>query len=201
MCLSFSYLLWLLSEASGSTKLAKFLNDECTPARPQGEETNLISAKRAGWYWKSSGILPGPILEIFILIAWMNWMCRSEKSSLPLRELSKWSITHSFVCFLHVRFCLPLSHFPHCRVLLLIACLLKQKLHCVNISCKWNCDKILHQHISTYQIFIRGIFVNVLVTIRRNDRQHISIENHFYFSCPVMYIYLLGDNCMFLHRD
>lgn len=128
MCLSFSYLLWLLSEAPSSMKPAKFLNDECTLVRLLGKEANLISAKRGVWYWKSSGISPGTILEIFILIARMNWMCCSDKSTLPPRELYKWSITDLFVCLLHVCVWLPVSYFQTRLVLLLIACLLKQKL-------------------------------------------------------------------------
>ena len=128
MCLSFSYLLWLLSEALGSMELAKFLNDECILVCPLGKEENLISTVRGGWYWKSSGISPGTILEIFILIAWMNWMCCSDESTLPPRELYKWSTTDLFVCLLHVCVWLPVSHFHTRLVLLLIACLLKQKL-------------------------------------------------------------------------
>lgn len=96
MCLSVLCLLRLLSEAPGSMKPAIFLNDECEWVPLQGRETYLISAERGGWYWKSSGILPAPILKPFILIAWMNWMFCFDKSSLAPRELCKWSIADSF---------------------------------------------------------------------------------------------------------
>lgn len=58
----------------GTTKLAKFLNDEWKLACPLGEQTDLILARKGCWYWKSPGILPGVILEIFTRIAWMNWI-------------------------------------------------------------------------------------------------------------------------------
>ena len=189
MCLSFSYLLWLLSEALGSMKLAKFQNDECTLVPPPGEETNLISVERGGWYWKSSGILPGTILEIFILIAWMNWMCSSDKSTLPPRELCKWSITDLFVCLLHVCVCVcvrlsALKSFSYspCAVVDCLCTQAKTLFTVLTYHINETLDKIFHPHITTYQILIRGTFFKILVTTWRNGRQQISIENHIYFS-------------------
>lgn len=120
MCLSFPYLLWLLSKMLGFTKLAKFLNDECTLVHLLGVETNLTSTEKGGWYCKSPGILSGTILEIFILFAWIY--C-SDKSLLPLWELYNCSIRDFFVWFLHVYlFVCPACLFTQAKNLTMCAC-------------------------------------------------------------------------------
>lgn len=213
MCLSFPYLLWLLSKVLGFTKPAKFLNDECIPRHPLGVETNLTSTEKGGWYCRSPGILSGTILEIFILFAWIY--C-PDKSLLPLWELYNCSIRDFFVWFSAcLSVCLPINYSHNWFMLLLFVCSSKNftMLACdrnetaPTLTLIWDCNRRnIFQNFrhnkkeweTTYQyrkpfLFLIRLFCNVLLSTGGITVYFFVVTNTFSLSFWTNHLSLVSE--------